>query len=278
MSFLSILNKEYVLPNSGKIRLILSVGFGLTIFFILIIFSPFGFENISVLTEKLLVAFGYGFIAFLVWYVVLLSIKSSKFNKAKLWQIIIALIITQFFAGIFSMIYNNIIFDNPSYLDFFLRFQVIVFLTGIFACIYLILFMETNYYLKLIAQNSELLEITSSQITLHDQNPEKNLMISPDNIICIQSQDNYIKVEWKNDENRINSTLLRATLNSAITVLSNSDNIIQCHRSYLINLNYVDSVKGNALSKKCIMLFSGSAVPIARPKVQLILDRLGSKV
>jgi DNA-binding LytR/AlgR family response regulator len=278
MSFSSILNREYILPNSGKIRLILSAGFGSIIFFTLIIFSPFGFENISVLTEKLLVAFGYGFIAFLVWYLVLLSIKLSKFNKGKLWQIIIALIITQFFAGIFSMIYNNIIFDNPSYLDFFMRFQVIVFLTGIFPCIYLILFMETNYYLKLIAQNSELLEITSSQITLHDQNPEKSLMISPDNIICIQSQDNYIKVEWKNDEDRINSTLLRATLNSAITVLSNSDNIIQCHRSYLINLNYVDSVKGNALSKKCIMLFSRSVVPIARPKVQLILDRLGSKV
>jgi len=274
MSFLSILNREYILPNSGKIRLILSTGFALIIFFTLIIFSPFGFENISVLTEKLLVASGYGFIAFLVWYVVLLSIKSSKFNKGKLWQIIIALIITQFFAGIFSMIYNNIIFDNPSYLDFFIRFQVIVFLTGIFPCIYLILFMETNYYLKLIAQNSELSEITNSQITLHDQNPEKSLTVLPDNIICIQSLDNYIKVEWVNDDNGINSTLLRATLSSAIDALSNIDNIIQCHRSFLVNLNYVDSVKGSALSKKCIMLYSDSIIPIARPKVQLVLNRL----
>ncbi len=277
MSFSSILNKEYVLPNSVKIRLILSAGFGLTIFLILVFFSPFGLENINLLPDKLFIAFGYGFIAFLIWYVGLYSLKSFQPNKGKLWQILIALIVMQFFGGFFSMIYNNVIFGNPSYFDFFIRFQFIVFLMGIFPSSYLILFMETNYYLKLITQNSDLLEKTTKQITLHDQNPEKNLTISPDNIICIQSQDNYIKVEWKNDENRVNSTLLRATLNSAITSLSDIDGIIQCHRCFLINLNYVDSVKGNALSKKCIMLFSDSIIPIARPKVPLVLNRLDSK-
>ncbi len=277
MSFLSIINREYYLPNSRKIRLILSAGFGLTIFLMLIFFSPFGFQNIDLLTEKLIIALGYGFIAFLVWYLGLALINSSRAIKGKLWQILIALIVIQFFAGVFSMIYNNIIFKNPSYFDFFLRFQVIVFLMGIFPCFYMMLFMETNYYYKIVVKKSNPLDKGTKLIIFHDQNPEKSLTILPDNIIYIQSQDNYIKIEWKNSEDRVKSTLLRTTLKSAITALSDFDSIIQCHRSYLININFIENIKGNALSKKCIMHFSDSIIPIARPKIQLVLNKLGSK-
>jgi len=71
--------------------------------------------------------------------------------------------------------------------------------------------------------------------------------------------------------------MLRATLNSAIKALSNCDSIIQCHRSFLINLNFVEKVKGSALSKKCVLHYSESIIPIARPKIQLVLSRLNSK-
>lgn len=175
------------------------------------------------------------------------------------------------------MIYNNIIFKNPSYFDFFLRFQVIVFLMGIFPCFYMMLFMDTNYYYKIVVKKSNPLDKGTKLIIFHDQNPEKSLTILPDNIIYIQSQDNYIKIEWKNSEDRVKSTLLRTTLKSAITALSDFDSIIQCHRSYLININFIENIKGNALSKKCIMHFSDSIIPIARPKIQLVLNKLGSK-
>lgn len=276
MNFLTIINREYYLPNSGKIRLILSVGFGLIIFLMLMFFSPFGFQNIDLFLEKLMVALGYGLIAFLVWYIGLVLIKTTKAIKGKLWQILIALIFIQFFAGVFSMIYNNIIFNNPSYFDFFFKFQVIVFLMGVFPCLYLILFMETNYYHRIIARKNNPLNNDTKLITFHDLNPEKSISILPDNLIFIQSQDNYIKIEWKDNEDRVKSTMLRATLNSAIKILSDFENIIQCHRSFLINLKYVDNVKGNALSKKCKMLHTNSVIPIARSKIQLVLKRLGS--
>ncbi|MFC0877575.1 LytTR family DNA-binding domain-containing protein [Saccharicrinis sp. FJH2] len=277
MSFLSIINREYFLPKTRKIRLILSAGFGFVIFLMLMLFSPFGFHNIKSFSEKIIIALGYGFIAFLVWFLGLISIKLLKSNKGKLWQILIALLIIQFFSGVFNMIYNNIVFKNPSYFEFFLQFQFVVCMMGIIPSAYLILFIETNYYLKIVTGNSEKLKDVNKLITFHDQNPEKSLMVKSNDIIYIQSQDNYIKVEWKNSEDKVITSMIRATLNSAISALSGYDSIIQCHRSYLINLNHVENVKGNALSKRCILLYSESTIPIARPKIQLVLDRLNSK-
>lgn len=273
MSFSSIINREYYLPNKGKIRLVLSIGLGLSVFLILIIFVPFGFNTITVILEKTLLALAYGAIAFLVFYLGLAFIKRTKAIKGKLWQIIVTILIFQFCAGIISMFFNNVINDNP-YFDFFLKYQAIVFMTGILPNSYLILFMETNYYSKLHKRNYHKPKKGNERITILDQNPDKNLTLLPSDIIHIQSQDNYIKIEWKNSENVVKSTMLRATLSSAIIALSNCDCIIQCHRSYLVNLNFIEKVKGTALSKKCVLRHSQSTIPIARSKIQYVLDRL----
>ena len=277
MNLKAILEKEYCLPNSGKIHFYLSAGFGLTIFLMLILFSPFGFNHISPLSNKLLIAAGYALIVMVIWFGSLLLVKLLNINKGKLWQLLIVMLSIQFFAGLCCMFYNNIVFNNPSYFDFFIRFQVIVLLMGIFPNCYLLLFMETNYYHNLVKQSNRLQETIYQQVTLHDQNPTKSLNLNADHIICVQSQDNYIKVEWINDDNKISSSLIRATLNSAINALSDVDQITQCHRSYLINLDYVDQIKGTSLSKKCVMQFSGSVIPISRPNVQSVLDQLSTK-
>lgn len=276
MSFLPIINREYFLPDTSKIRVLLSAGLGLSVFMILIIYVPFGFNSITERLQKTLLALAYGGIAFLVLYVGLVFIKRTKAIKGKLWQIIVTLIILQFFAGILSMFFNNVINSNP-YFDFFLRYQAIVFMTGILPNCYLILFMESNYYLKSHTINSHKAKKANKLITIQDQNPDKNLTILPDDIIYIQSQDNYIKIEWKSSEDIVKSTMLRATLNSAIAALSSYDSIIQCHRSYLINLNYIEKVKGSALSKTCVLHYSESTIPIARPKIQFVLHELNSK-
>lgn len=273
MSFLSIINREYYLPNTGKIRLMISAGLGLSVFLILMIFVPFGFDNIATILEKTLIALTYGGIAFSVFYLGLVFIKKTKAIKGKLWQIVVTILIFQFCAGVICMFFNNIINDNQ-YFDLFLRFQAIVFMTGILPNSYLILFMETNYYIKLNTSNSHNPKKGNKPITIQDQNPDKNLTILPNDIIYIQSQDNYIKIEWKNGDNIVKSAMLRATLNSAIIALSNCDSIIQCHRSYLVNLNFIEKVKGTALSKKCVLRFSQSTIPIARSKIQYVLDRL----
>jgi len=277
MKLKSYLNKEYFLPNSAKTRFSLSLAFGFIVFLILVVFSPFGLHNINSIEEKTSITLGYGGIAFLVWYFGLELLKLSNSNKGKLWQILLFLMFIQVLAGLLSMLFNNIVFNNPSYFNFFLRFQLISFLTGIIPTFYLLLFMETNYYQNIIKRKNSIARVKEKWVVLRDFNPEKSLKIAPENILYIQSQGNYIKVVWRLDDKLTKMNMLRNTLQSAINTLKDNEEIIQCHRSYLINLRFVEKVKGSSLSKKCLLQHTDTPIPISRPRVKIVLDKLAEK-
>lgn len=281
MRFSSVLNREYYLPKSRKSRLTISAGLGVIIFLLLILLTPFGFQNIGTFAERIPVAAGYGLIAFFNWYVALVSLKLIKTSKTHLWQIILAIIIFQFFAALLSMFYYSIINKSKLSSELFLWFQIVVFLSGIIPDFCLILFLETNYYLKITTPDNAVLEKNTGKneklVTIYDENPDKSLSLLPESIICIQSQDNYIQIKWIANEKDVKSTLLRATLNNTMSILSEFDYIVQCHRSYMVNLRFVKEIKGSALSKKCIMQYSNSVIPVSRSRIDYVMDKLNGK-
>lgn len=274
-----VLNREYYFPKTFKIRLIIATGFGLTILLILLLFAPFGMDNIKTFPERFIVASGYSFIAFIVWILGLSGLVFLKIVKIRVLHISLFIITIQFIIGSLGTIYNNIIFRNPYYFEFFLDLQVAVYLTGIIPAIMLFLLLETSFYKKFspgsyLTTNQFVDSSFRIEVKIEDENPKKNICLFVDEILWISSMDNYVKIEIQSNGEKQKPVILRNTLKNVEKSVSDSGAFIRCHKSYIINLQWVREVSGNSLSKKCVMQIGNDIVPISRSKVDLVLKKI----
>lgn len=279
MTILKILNREYYFPNNYRIRILIAAGFGLTILLILILFTPFGMHNIKTFPEKLIVASGYSFIAFIVWVLTINGFVILKINKIRFFHILLFIIIIQFLIGCLSTIYNNFIFKNPYFFEFFIDLQIAVYLTGIIPSIMLILLMETSFYKRLspnfeLHNNQVVGDKRRIELKIEDENTDKSISLFSDEILSVSSMDNYIKIEIQNNGEKKKPIILRNTLKNVEKNISESDSLIRCHKSHIVNLQWIKEVSGNSLTKKCIMQIGNDKIPISRSKVDLVLKRI----
>lgn len=279
MTILKILNREYNFPKTYRVRILIATGFGLTILLILILFTPFGMHNIKTFSERVIVASGYSFIAFIVWFLALNGFGFLKINKIRFFHIVLFIIAIQFLIGCFSTIYNNIIFRNPYYFEFFIDLQIAVYLTGIIPAIMLILLLETSFYKRLSPNiglhiNQVAGDKSRFELKIEDENSNKSIRLFSDEILSVSSMDNYIKIEIQNNGEKKKSIILRNTLKNVEKNLSGSDTFIRCHKSHIVNLQWIKEVSGNSLTKKCIMQIGNDRIPISRSKVDLVHKRI----
>jgi len=278
MDLSSFFNREYYLPKTKRLMLSIPIGYGLIILFILLLFSPFGMHNIKTIPERVIVSFGYACITFVVWFGALKIFMLLKISRVRFFQILFFILSVQILTGVICTIYNNIIFSNPYYLEFILDFQFFVLLTGIIPTFMLMLFLETSFYKKQFL-DKDTYHVRSSEkngkiITIKDENPEKSIDLILSEIISINSMDNYIKIDVQRNGEKLKPIIIRSTLKNVEANICKYNCFIRCHRSHIINLNWVSEVTGNALAKKCIMQIGDSKIPISRSKVDFVLERI----
>jgi len=98
-------------------------------------------------------------------------------------------------------------------------------------------------------------------------NEKDTLTIQPSDLLYVESSDNYSTVVYlKNGQPA--KPLLRSSLSrleGQIAELPNlRTHIVRCHRSYIVNLNRVERVTGNAQGYKLHLLGGQFVVPVAR--------------
>ncbi len=89
--------------------------------------------------------------------------------------------------------------------------------------------------------------------------------IDINDVLYIQSNQNYISIYYLK-ENVVKRRLLRISLINALKQIT-FDNIMQCHRSYIVNINCVEKITGNAQGLK-LELKHNSVVPVSRSFVK----------
>jgi len=117
-------------------------------------------------------------------------------------------------------------------------------------------------------------QITAGRlITLLGDNQGELLQLSAAELICIEAADNYVRVHCLRAD-KPSAAMLRSSLKKMEEMLSGLPQFFRCHRTYLVNLDRVTGVSGNAQGLKLQLEGFTGPVPVSRSLNKELQSRL----
>ena len=101
-------------------------------------------------------------------------------------------------------------------------------------------------------------------ITIQGNSQNAYLEVVPNDIIYIESMSNYADIAYIEDGNTLHATL-RITLKQVREQLQQTECLVQCHRAFIVNLNFVRSLSvRSAGTYELDLLGSDKRIPVSR--------------
>ena len=266
---MSLLTRTYPFKQSTR-WLRDSIVYGAFIWAILYFLQPFGFSMYQ--GNKFLVAAIFGLVTLSCYALYGLAVVGPLNSRIKPWRIwhqasaILGLIL---FIAICNFLLFSLIFSYPITLQLFLIF---LYWTVIIGIIITALSIVIEYNRSLKERMESLLSNTSEEqkdimITIHDNNVRGNdLMIPINSLLYIEAQKNIISVCYTKD-GKPATIEVHTTLTAVIEELKDYQNIFQCHRSFVINVNNITSAKGNSNGYQLTLGPCTNTIPVSRSYV-----------
>ncbi len=277
---LRFLKKPYDLLNYRRFKILLSYGVPFFIFIFLMFFKPFGLSdlNLSERVKVLIINFlGLTIVIFFNSYFLRrLLIKNYTIGNTILWLIWVIFLVS---CTIFFI--NGYYFSDGKFdLSVFLWFTGIVLSTSAIPLTIIVL-LHYNFVLvkrlndaeniNEIIKNKDYKEIKNEEIILEDENNHKKIILSLESLLYITAADNYIDIYYLVDD-EIKHKLIRNSLTNIERSFENTKQLFRCHKSYIINLNNVINVTGNAAGYKLKLKSSDTIIPVSRKLNSRIIE------
>jgi hypothetical protein len=277
-SIISWLSTPYYFNPSIKFKLKISFVFGVFVFFFLYVFKPFYLSSLNDLILEYTI--GISTVTFIGTFFMLCVpalIFKDYFNEDN-WTIgrnIFLIFLGLFFVGSFAWHFGNIYKSYYSIENISLQlFLYYTFLVGAIPVLFFVFFNEKNVRERRekkainlnLLKNERLInenEILEKEVTIYSDNNKESIVFSVDNLIYISSQGNYASFFLKEGENS-KEKILRVTLSKIDLNFVDYKNIIRCHKSYIINVDFVKDVKGNARGYLLESNMIGFDIPVSR--------------
>ena len=231
---------------------------GIVVSLVLFLFRPFGLRFLYLIDYIIVISFG--FITFMsIIFADFLSMKALKrFPKLKKFStdFIIALTLISFFNQLFISYLNE---QTVSILKTVL-YTLVIGLIPI--TVELLIDLKSRLIgleEKNISSDEETVQLISSS--------NKCFEIIIRNLIYIQSEDNYISIYYLNENSELKSELLRMTLSKSESSLKGYP-FFRCHRSFLINFNYIKEIKSTKNGYFVLLSSAEEKVPVSRRYVR----------
>lgn len=114
---------------------------------------------------------------------------------------------------------------------------------------------------------------SDKRISLPSLNEHEELLVEADHLLYLEAMENYVAVFFKNDL-EVRRKMLRNTLKAVKDSLPEND-FLQCHRSFIVNLNLVQEVEGNAQGLKLgLKNFKEKKIPVSRKYISVLKERI----
>jgi hypothetical protein len=275
-SVFSWLSTPYYFNPSIKFKLKSSFYLGLFVFLFLYIFKPFHLYTLKNLVLEYTIILGILTLlgTFFILYIPPLLFKhyfdEDNWTIGKnFFIILIGLIFIGTFLWYFANLYKSI-FNIPG-LNYFL-FLTYTFLIGVIPLFFFVFINEKDVREKREKRAKEINihnkekrvgKRLKKEITVYSDNKKENITFKIDELVYISSQGNYASFFIKKNTN-LKEKILRVTLTKINEELQGYTNIIRCHKSYIVNVNYIKGISGNArgyLLKSDVIPFN---IPVSR--------------
>lgn len=236
---------NYIYEKSNIVRLIL-----LTAFFALIfinIYKPFSSESWYNVSEFKFFLFSSLIILTGVLVVVISRIIMYYYGKKHTISYsayAIWILLEIFFMALFYTVYTLVLSPKREYLAVFKESVVNTSLVLLlpYAALHLYFsYREKERQLQLLASEHE--ETTAQQniYSFYDEKNELRLSVKRDNLLYIESADNYVCI-WYLNKGTVSKFMLRNSLKTIEESLSKT-NVQRCHRSYMVNFDQVKVIQ-----------------------------------
>jgi len=274
----------FFLNDNGKnTALILVTSIFVTLF--LTLYTPF--ENpYNTLANNI----GWGAYCFIALYATLILLPKLFPNLFELtrWTLLKYILFNTWLflsIGILFTVINSLLFHcDMSYLALFIKTQREVVLTGLIPLIVVTILtknnllkqnladaVETNKTIHEIEDIREKPKLQDNKITLSTDTSE-TFSLKLTELVYAAAVDNYTEIYWRN-ESKVAVKLLRATLKNIEAQLHNQF-MVRCHRSYLINVQEIESISGNTNGYKLKMKNTETEIPVSRTKGKEIIAHI----
>ncbi|MDP4262474.1 MAG: LytTR family DNA-binding domain-containing protein [Bacteroidota bacterium] len=101
----------------------------------------------------------------------------------------------------------------------------------------------------------------------------EKIVLPPDELYFITAANNYVKVHFiKND--KISYSIIRMTMKRVEEALQSWPDFFRCHRAYIVNLDKVQHVEGNAQGYRVRLAGVEEPIPVSRNLNSEFSDKL----
>lgn len=294
MSIFKALRQPFPYEASINTKIRMALFFGVFIFAFLMIFKPFDLDFFPA-ERLLLIASVYGLITFICVFLatVLFPICLPSTFTESLWttgrQIIFTVAVI-FFVGVVNFLVSPLLVDSTLSLRDAIWFQGITLSIGLLPVSIFIL-LRQNQLLKKFSSQAEVIEKKLQEkhektVIIHEpvENQSNKILFTgdyqnekvevyPDDLYLITSASNYIKLFHLQKETLIYS-IIRSTLKKAEETVLTHPTFFKCHRAYIINLDKVVHVEGNAQGYKVRIQGYEELIPVSRNLNNEFSDKL----
>lgn len=273
------LEKPYFFIEKTNTKLVVSFVVGFITFVYAHFFTPFKTEGI--INDLLYISTGSAMVVIIVLFVYFFFINGlfpNFFNK-KSWTIgrhILMLILIILTCGTTVYLYTQ--FTVPKHLitDYTYRDVIINSLKVSLIPIILQILLDNRmqkvnkaYYEFKINEQKNTLQTAkaskkeSEKVKIYSYNKKDAVNFKIGKLVYITSEANYASF-FIEEKGKLKELVLRRPLIQIEKELTNFTNIIRCHKSYIINTEYIKSYQGNAHGYRLNIKYSDLEIPVSR--------------
>ena len=289
MSLLQTLRQPFPYEHSPKRRMGMAAFFGAFVTVFLILFKPFDLD-VFPFQRLLLIASAYGLITLtcvLIATIIFPFCLPDQFAELRwtTWKHIVFTAGVICFVGLMNYLLSPLLVGSDLSLYNAVWFQGITLAIAVLPICLYILFRQ-NRLLRKFSNQAEALDkklsekksvviepLPSNKITLLGDYQNEKIEVYVDDLHLVTSASNYIKVFHLQREDLVYS-IIRSTLKKAEETLMEHPNFFKCHRAYIINLDKVVHVEGNAQGYRLKIDGHDELVPVSRSLNAEFSDKL----
>ncbi|PSL45340.1 LytTR family transcriptional regulator [Chitinophaga niastensis] len=277
------LEQPYPTITNNRYRLLVSLAFGVFIALFLLVFTPFGLSGFD--DRRLLISCAvFGIITTTLIFIcswALPRLWPGTFGEENntVGAEIGMLLITIFIIGLGNQLFAHFYLHASFSIISILWYQMATLVVSVLPLTILVMRSQLRLQKKYAAAanmlNTAVQGWPENGSATSDSNlPEQNIRIAAEQtkddlllrageLIYIVAADNYIRVYYRLG-NKVQSVVLRSTLKKAAAGLQAYPHFLRCHRTYLVNMDKVIHVSGNAQGYKLHLGDVSEEIPVSR--------------